>query len=158
MITNRITVLLLALAALVVPAAAVLAVQPDEVLADPKLESRAREISKDLRCLVCQNQSIDDSNAPLARDLRLVVRERLTKGDSDGAVVAYITDRYGDFARLNPPFQSNTWLLWLGPPAVLLAGVATIAQRLRARQIAKDPPALGGEEEEQLRRILGDQG
>ena len=136
------------------------AVLPDEVLADSALEARARDLSKDLRCLVCQNQSIDDSNAPLARDLRLLVRERLKAGDDDAAVVAFVTDRYGDFARLKPPFQTNTLLLWLGPFAVLLAGAAGLVLRLRRRRSGNPlpEPALSPEERERLRRVLGTEG
>ncbi len=136
-----------------------LAVLPGEMLSDPALEARAREISQDLRCLVCQNQSIDDSNAPLARDLRLLVRERLKAGDSDQAVVDYVSARYGDFARLKPPFQPNTWLLWLGPLAVALAGAATVAWRLRRRTgaAAPAPPPLSAEESARLARLLDGQ-
>lgn len=132
------------------------AVQPDEMLADPGLEARARDISRDLRCLVCQNQSIDDSNAPLARDLRLLVRERLKAGDSDDGVVAYVTDRYGDFVRLLPPFQPNTWLLWLAPLAALLAGGTGIALHLRRRRAATpEPEPLSAGERDRLRHLLG---
>jgi cytochrome c-type biogenesis protein CcmH len=94
------------------PAGAVL---PDEMLTDLVLEARARDISKNLRCLVCQNQSIDDSDADLARDLRIIVRERLVAGDSDGAVIGFVVDRYGDFVLLNPPFKASTYVLWIGP-------------------------------------------
>ena len=104
---------------LVLSAAPAAAVEPDEILADAALEARARDISKELRCLVCQNQSIDDSNAKLARDLRLLVRERITKGDSNRQVIAYIVARYGDFVLLKPPFKATTWALWLGPPLIL---------------------------------------
>ena len=132
------------------------AVLPDEMLADPALEARARDISQELRCLVCQNQSIDDSNAPLARDLRLLVRERLKAGDGDRAVIDYVTDRYGDFARLKPPFQPNTWLLWLGPLAVALLGATGVAWRLRSRRAAGEPasPPLSAEERQRLARLL----
>jgi cytochrome c-type biogenesis protein CcmH len=95
------------------------AVQPDEILDDPVLEARAREISAELRCLVCQNQSIDDSNAPLARDLRVLVRQRLEAGDSNDEVLDYIVARYGDYVLLRPPFEPETWILWLGPFALL---------------------------------------
>jgi cytochrome c-type biogenesis protein CcmH len=109
------------------------AVDPDERLADPALEARARAISAELRCLVCQNQSIDDSNAPLARDLRLLVRERLSAGSTDAQVMRYIVDRYGEFVLLRPPFGLHTAILWLGPLA-LLAGVAfMLLQRARNR-------------------------
>ncbi len=138
----------------ITPAGAVL---PDEMLADPVLEARARDISKDLRCLVCQNQSIDDSNAELARDLRLLVRERLRAGDSDRAVFSYLTDRYGDFVRLNPPFQVNTLLLWLGPLLILLGGAGAIAWRLR-RPCAPAPAPLDAHESARLRRLLEDDG
>jgi len=97
-------------------------VQPDEVLADPALEQRARALSGELRCMVCQNQSIDDSNAPLARDLRVLVRERLVAGDSDPQVIAYLVDRYGEFVLLKPSFTGHTLLLWLAAPAVLITG------------------------------------
>ncbi len=107
--------------ALLAPAAA-WAVQPDEVLPDPALEARARSLSKELRCMVCQNQSIDDSAAPLARDLRLLVRERLTGGDSDQQVLDFLVARYGEFVLLKPRFAWHTALLWLGPPGVLVGG------------------------------------
>lgn len=98
------------------------AVQPDEVLSDPALEARARTLSQELRCLVCQNQSIDDSEAPLARDLRIILRERLKGGDSDGQVLDFLVARYGEFVLLKPPLTWHTALLWLGPPALLIAG------------------------------------
>jgi cytochrome c-type biogenesis protein CcmH len=112
------------------------AVQPDEILSDPALETRARALSKELRCMVCQNQSIDDSDAPLARDLRILVRERLKQGDSDRQVLDYLTARYGDFVLLRPPFSWHTALLWLLPGLVLLFGVAGIAVALRQRRRA----------------------
>jgi cytochrome c-type biogenesis protein CcmH len=127
------------------------AVQPDEMLADPVLEARARDLSGDLRCLVCQNQSIDDSNAPLARDLRLLVRERLTAGDSDAEVRGYLVARYGDFILLKPPFELGTVLLWLTPFAVLIVGGIVAFARSR-RDTGRE--ALSGEEEEALARIL----
>lgn len=98
------------------------AVEPNEILDDPVLEQRAREISKNLRCLVCQNQSIDESNADLARDLRIIVRERLVAGDSDENVVGFIVARYGDWVLLRPPFKPKTWILWFGPLGI--AGIA----------------------------------
>jgi cytochrome c-type biogenesis protein CcmH len=98
------------------------AVQPDEILADSALEARARVLSKELRCMVCQNQSIDDSDAPLARDLRVLVRERLQAGDSDRQVIDFLVARYGEFVLLKPRFSSHTALLWLGPAGILLIG------------------------------------
>ncbi len=117
-------------------AAPAFAVQPDEVLKDPAMEARAREISKELRCLVCQNQSIDDSNAPLARDLRVLVRERLVAGDDDTGVLGYITARYGDYVLLRPPFKASTYVLWIGPVIVLLLGGLGAALFLRGRNRA----------------------
>jgi cytochrome c-type biogenesis protein CcmH len=108
------------------------AVQPDEQLADPALEARAREISAGLRCLVCQNQSIDDSDAPLARDLRILVRQRLQAGDSDATVKDFLVARYGDFVLLKPPFSTSTLLLWLTPVLVLVAGMAMAMRRFRS--------------------------
>jgi cytochrome c-type biogenesis protein CcmH len=109
------------------------AVQPDEVLADPALEARAREIGRELRCVVCQNQSIDDSDADLARDLRVLVRERLRAGDSDRQVLDYVVSRYGNFVLLRPPFKPETWALWLGPAAILGLGTATLVFYFRRR-------------------------
>ena len=130
------------------------AVQPDEQLADPVLEGRARAISAGLRCLVCQNQSIDDSDAPLARDLRLLVRQRLQAGDSDAEVRQYLVARYGDFILLKPPFELGTVLLWLTPVLVLGAGAAVLT--LRARRLRAAPgETLSAEEEGELARILG---
>ena len=129
-------------------------VQPDEVLPDAALEARARDISKHLRCLVCQNQSIDDSDAELARDLRILVRERLTQGDSDTAVVSYITARYGAFVLLKPPFQPATWLLWFGPAAVLLASLIGIAVYLRRRATPTPLPELSDDERRRLAALI----
>lgn len=98
------------------------AVEPEEMLEDPVLEERAREISQNLRCVVCQNQSIDDSSAPLARDLRLIIREHLLAGDSNEEVIAFVVDRYGDFVLLRPPLQGDTYFLWFGPLIIFLAG------------------------------------
>ena len=112
------------------------AVQPDEVLADAALEGRARVLSKELRCMVCQNQSIDDSDAPLARDLRILVRERLQAGDSDQRVVDFLVARYGEFVLLKPRFSLHTALLWLGPAAILLIGAVglfMVARRYQTR-------------------------
>ncbi len=117
---------------------AAFAVLPDEVLADKVLEARARTISKDLRCLVCQNQSIDDSNAPLAKDLRIIVRERLTAGDSDAQIFDYVVARYGDYVLLQPPLQSDTLLLWGGPFLILAFSLGLVALYLRKQQVPED--------------------
>jgi cytochrome c-type biogenesis protein CcmH len=139
-------------------AAPAFAVQPDEVLKDPAMEARAREISKELRCLVCQNQSIDDSNAPLARDLRVLVRERLVAGDDNTGVLGYITARYGDYVLLRPPFKASTYVLWIGPVVVLLLGGLGAALFLRGRNravTAGDPEApLTPEERARLDKLL----
>ena len=137
------------------------AVQPDEVLADPALEARARVLSKELRCMVCQNQSIDDSDAPLARDLRILVRERLQAGDSDQRVIDFLVARYGEFVLLKPRFSAHTALLWLGPVAVLLIGafgLLVVARRYQRR--ARSGQAIPAEtkltpaEEARLSEIL----
>jgi cytochrome c-type biogenesis protein CcmH len=118
------------------------AVQPDEILPDAKLEERARHLSRELRCMVCQNQSIDDSDAPLARDLRLLVRERLKAGDSDKQVLDFLTARYGDFVLLKPPLNPRTALLWVLPAGILLLGaiVLFIAIRRRGRPADESAP------------------
>ncbi len=149
---RRAALLALGLVLLAAPAAGV---QPDEILADPALESRARTISKQLRCLVCQNQSIDDSDAPLARDLRIVVRERLTAGASDDEVMRFVTLRYGDFVLLSPPFKATTYALWLGPAAIVAIGIAAVAVFLRRRRAASpDAGALNQAERARLARLL----
>jgi cytochrome c-type biogenesis protein CcmH len=127
------------------------AVQPDEVLADPALEARARALSRELRCVVCQSENIDDSNAAIARDLRLLVRERLAAGDSDADVLAFLVARYGDYVLLNPPARGANWALWLaGPGLLVLAGVSAGAY-LRRRGRGSDPaPPLTAEEEARL--------
>ena len=139
-----------------------LAVTPDEQLADPKLEARARALSQELRCLVCQNQSIDDSAAPLAHDLRVILRERIAAGDSDRQAVDYLVRRYGDFVLLKPAFQADTWALWLGPLAVLLLGGAGVALYMRGRSGAAEAPLSAAEDAEAGRlltpRNLGDEG
>ncbi len=154
---RRMTALLAMLAVMAV-SAPVQAVEPDEILPDPKLESRARALSLDLRCLVCQNQSIDDSNAPLARDLRLLVRERLKAGDSDADVMSYVVARYGDFVLLRPPFKWNTLILWLSAPVLLLA-VGTMLWRStvgapRGGTINAAGPPLSRDEEARLANLL----
>jgi cytochrome c-type biogenesis protein CcmH len=146
--------LLALLIALVVPTAA-LAVDPDEMLKDPALEMRARHLSEGLRCLVCQNQSIDDSNAPLAHDLRLLVRERLTKGDNDSQVINFIVSRYGEFVLLKPRFELQTLLLWGLPPLALLAGVAALLMMARRRQAVNlQAPALTPVEQQRIATLV----
>ena len=132
-----------------------LAVQPDEILKDAALESRARHLSAGLRCLVCQNQSIDDSDAPLARDLRILVRERLTAGDSDDAVIQYIVARYGEFVLLKPPMKRSTLLLWLTPLLILAASLWAVAASYRSRTDALPSTAkLSADEEKALAAAL----
>lgn len=133
------------------------AVEPDEMLSDPQLESRARDISEHLRCLVCQNETIDDSNAPLAKDLRVLVRERLTKGDSNEQTVQYIVDRYGEYVLLKPRLNAHTLILWLGPLLLLLAGASyfyLVWQRRPGEQKSAAPRALSPEERAKLARLL----
>ena len=129
---------------------AALAVQPDEVLADKALEARARALSTELRCLVCQNQSIDDSNAPLARDLRLIVREKLVAGESEDAILAFLVARYGEFVLLKPRFTMATALLWLGPFLVLLAGGIGIVLLARRRRVVENSAPLSADEQARL--------
>ncbi|MHA1548185.1 MAG: cytochrome c-type biogenesis protein [Alphaproteobacteria bacterium] len=133
------------------------AVQPDEVLADPVLEARARALSAGLRCLVCQNQSIDDSDAPLARDLRILVRERLVGGDSDGDVVDFLVARYGDFILLKPPFKMATLLLWSIPVLALLAAAGLAVLHFRRRSATAVPDGLSAAEEAKLKRLMSDE-
>ena len=139
------------LACLAIPAHAV---RPDEMLADPALEARAREIGQELRCLVCRNQSIDDSDADLAHDLRVLVRQRLQAGDSDQQVIAYIVSRYGDFVLLKPPFKVDTYLLWLGPGLVLLVGLCGLGRYMRRQSGMAGPSPLSADEEKRLAQIL----
>ena len=131
------------------------AVQPDEIMPDAAKEARARELSKELRCMVCQNQSIDDSNAPLAHDLRVLVRERLTAGDSDAQVLAFVRARYGEFVLLRPPFKLETLLLWLAP-LLLLATAGIVLYRARTRQSSATNNAapLSAEEQKRLDALL----
>lgn len=130
-----------------------LAVQPDEMLEDPVLEARAREISADLRCLVCRNESIDESNAELARDLRLLVRERLVAGDSNDEAVDFIVARYGEYVLLSPRAQGSTWILWLAGPAALLIGAGLAVAYARRRQQGTEAK-LSEAEQARLREIL----
>lgn len=131
----------------------VLAVQPDEILADPALEARAREISRDIRCPVCQGESIDDSSAPISRDLRIIIRERLVAGDSDREVVDYIVARYGEFVLFNPRPEGSNLILWLAGPALLLAGVGVAVAAARKRKAVPET-ALTAEEEARLKDLL----
>lgn len=128
------------------------AVEPDEVLSDPALEARARVLSKTLRCMVCQNQSIDDSNAPLARDLRILVRERLKSGDSDAQVREYLVTRYGEFVLLEPRFSERTIVLWAAPGFVLVLGLLGIALWIR-RGAPAGPSPLSAEEKQRLSKL-----
>ena len=146
--------LALALLALALAAPA-RAVEPGEVLPDPALEARARSISRELRCLVCQNESIDDSNADLAHDLRVVVRQRLTAGDSDSAVLGYIVQRYGDFVLLRPPVKPTTWVLWFGPAVLLALGAAAVAVAFRRRRVVPVAP-LSDAERRRLAELVGE--
>ena len=131
------------------------AVQADEMLTDPALEARARDISTGLRCLVCQNQSIDDSDAPLAKDLRLLVRERLKAGDTDGEVVDFIVARYGEFVLLKPRLSRETLLLWFATPALLAAALLLIFLAYRRRRAASEAPSpLNAREKRRLDRLL----
>jgi cytochrome c-type biogenesis protein CcmH len=131
------------------------AIQPDEMLANPALEARARAISKELRCPVCQNQSIDDSDADLAHDLRVLVRQRLQKGDSDAQVIQYIVNRYGDYVLLNPPLKKNTVVLWMGPFVLLMCGFLAARGFFKSKDAV--PPALSEKEKKRLARILEDE-
>jgi cytochrome c-type biogenesis protein CcmH len=142
------------LAMALAPVAPAFAVQPDEILRDPALEQRARAISAELRCLVCQNQSIDDSDAPLARDLRLIVREKITAGASDSDIRRFLVDRYGEFVLLRPPFNWHTALLWLGPFAVLLGGVLMVWTTNR-RRVATAATPLSADEKRALDEVVG---
>ncbi|HIC27960.1 MAG TPA: cytochrome c-type biogenesis protein CcmH [Rhodospirillales bacterium] len=142
------------------------AVNPDEVLSDPVMENRAREISRGLRCLVCQNQSIDDSDADLAKDLRIIVRERLTAGDSDAQVVDFVVSRYGDYVLLKPPFKLATLVLWLGPAAIAGGGLIAVLMFFRRRRTGESavqpaavltrPPPLSDEENRRIEELLKD--
>ena len=150
--------LILILCLIAAPLTPVWAVQPDEVLSDPALESRARDMSKDLRCLVCRNESIDESNAELARDLRLLVRERLVAGDTNEEALAYIVGRYGEFVLLRPQTGGSNWLLWGAGPLMLLLSLISGGMYLRHR--SRTPSAaevtLSTDEQARLQEILKD--
>ena len=155
---KRILILAFAVAALAGSPAAY-AVQPDEIMADPVKEARARDLSRELRCMVCQNQSIDDSEAPLALDLRLLVRERIAAGDSDAQVIDFLVARYGEFVLLKPRLEPHTLLLWLLPPLVLAGGGVALwlNSRRRSRSAFGSDPSLvklTAEEEERLERLI----
>ncbi|SRR6056297_3255792 len=148
----------LVVALFLIMAGPAIAVQPDEVLDDPVLEERAREISAGLRCLVCRNESIDESNAELARDLRLLVRERLVAGDSDEQTVAFIVDRYGEYVLLRPTLTGSNIVLYLAPFALLLlgGGLALVYVRSRADSPAPSEAALSPEEQARLKDLMGE--
>ena len=156
---RRTLAIALLLSLLGVPA---LAVQPDEILKDPALESRARSLSQELRCMVCQNQSIDDSDAPLAKDLRVLVRERLSAGDSDNQVIDFLVARYGEFVLLKPRVTAHTLLLWLAPFAALLIGgwgvIAFIRRHGSRSEIAEAPPQLTPAEQSRVAELLKEPG
>ena len=147
--------LVLALAFVLTTLPGAFAVQPDEVLSDPELEARARVLSAQMRCLVCQNQSIDDSDAPLAKDLRVLIRERLVQGETNAQVVDYLVSRYGEFVLLKPRLNSRTLLLWGGPFAILLIGaVVLFLRRRKGSRLAIPEQALSAEEQAKLDEIL----
>ena len=150
--TQLVKPILLALSLAV--AGPVFAVQPDEVLADPALEARARELSQDLRCLVCRNESIDESNAELARDLRLLVRERLVAGDSNDEAMDFIVARYGEYVLLRPTIGGANWILWAAGPAMLLLSLGVAGAYLRRRSKPEALAGLSTEEEDRLKEIL----
>ena len=151
---------LAALAACFLLAFPALAVQPDEILPDPALEERARDISKDLRCVVCQNENIDSSQAGMARDLRILVRERLVEGDSNEEVLDFVVERYGDYVLFNPPFKPSTYALWIGPFAVMALGLLGVVLLLtrRPRKIDAGTVALSEEEERAVAAMLAEDG
>jgi cytochrome c-type biogenesis protein CcmH len=132
------------------------AVEPDEVLQDSALEARARQISEGLRCLVCQNQSIDDSAAPLAKDLRLLVRERLKAGDTDQQIEDFVVARYGEFVLLKPRFEAHTFLLWFATPAVFIVALLIVILAYRRRSAAAQVAPLSKAEERRLKRLIED--
>ena len=159
MVLNRVFSNLVAIA-LITGASTAYAVQPDEIMANPVQESRARELSRELRCMVCQNQSIDDSDAPLARDLRLLVRERIASGESNSQVIEFLVARYGDFVLLRPRLIGVTLLLWFLPPLFLSGGGLALWLNSRRRirlsdQGSPDPLELSEEEKARLERLIG---
>jgi cytochrome c-type biogenesis protein CcmH len=147
---------LLLLATPMLATSALAVIDPREMLPDPAQEQRARTIGKELRCLVCQNQSIDDSNAGLAQDLRRIVRERVAAGDSNEQVIAFVTDRYGDYVRLTPPFNAATAALWASPVLVLALGALAVVSFYRRRTVIAAPAPLTEEERARLARLSAD--
>lgn len=141
--------------ALMLAATPALAVQPDEMLADPVLEARAREITAELRCVVCRNESVDDSNAEIARDIRLMVRERLLAGDTNAQAIQYMVDRFGEYVLLNPRATGANLVLWWSGPILLVAGLGIAAMAFRRRK-SSETPALSDSEEARLRELLND--
>jgi cytochrome c-type biogenesis protein CcmH len=133
------------------------AVEPDEILKDPALEARARAVTQELRCVVCQNQSVDDSDAPLARDIRILVRERIAKGDSDAQARDYVVARYGNYVLLRPPLQTDTLILWFGPGLLLLGALALAWMYIARLKRAPAVPHLSPEEEDAVRRLVEDE-
>lgn len=159
---RHVVMMVFTLVALLMSAQVSYAVEPDEILDDPKLEARARSLSHNLRCLVCQNQSIDESDAPLARDLRQLVRERLQKGDSDQDVIDFVVARYGDFVLLTPPLKPTTVLLWLAPLLLLAGGIVLVRRVFQQpadveiqRDVAISAP-LSDQEQARLDQLLND--
>ncbi|MFO1079793.1 MAG: cytochrome c-type biogenesis protein [Reyranellaceae bacterium] len=147
------------LVALLLAAAPAIAIEPSEMLADPALEARARDLGQALRCVVCQNQSIDDSSAEVARDMRRAVRKRLQAGDSNDQVLAYMVARYGDYVLLQPPFKARTLVLWLGGPALLLVGGAALLLAARRRRApVAGPPPLSAAERARLDALMREDG
>ena len=152
---RRIAGAAIALAFALLAGMAAQAVEPNEMLKDPALEARAQTIGESLRCLVCQNQSIEDSGADLAHDLRVLVRQRVAAGDTNEQAIAFVVARYGDFVLLDPPFKPATWALWLASPAVLLLGVAGLAVWFRRRsRIAAVTPPLSADEERRIAALI----
>lgn len=153
-------VFLLFVMLLVLGAGAARAVEPDEMLADPAKEARARELSKEIRCLVCQNQSIDDSNADLAKDLRVILRERIVAGDSDSQIKQFLVSRYGDFVLLKPPVKLSTYILWFGPFAAGALGAIGVAVFLLRRRKGAEgdvaPTPLSDDEKKRIEALLSE--
>lgn len=154
---TRLLMLISVLVTVILPASPARPVEPDEILSDPALERRARDISLNLRCLVCQNQSIDDSSAPLAKDLRVLVRERLSAGDNDAQVVDFIVERYGEFVLLKPRFAPHTLILWFAPPLLFLAGIFAMYRSYRRasqERHQRDATTLTAKEKRELKKLL----